>query len=230
MDPQLKREMPLKPALTREETKKIMDLIRHLEKRPECYDFLKPVDFKGLGLDDYPIIIKRPMDFSTIKRNLKTDKYKSFQEALADVLLIWDNCKLYNQAGSPIYQQAEILEDLMKKYCEKNDIRIERPVKRPREEEVPPPVAPPQPVQENASFESKVELAENVRKVSHEILAEIVKIVETNCKSAMEELGNERLQIKVDELDRPTYEKLRVVINGYLQQNQEGKPVKKAKN
>lgn len=98
-----KKEIAKKPALTREETKKIIDLIKHLEKRPEAFDFIRPVDFKGMGLDDYPIIIKQPMDFSTIKKKLKQDRYNNIQEALGDIVLIWDNCKTYNQAGSVIF-------------------------------------------------------------------------------------------------------------------------------
>lgn len=92
----------------------------------------------------------------------------------------------------------------MKKYCEKNDLVVERAPKRPREEEL---AVVPVPV-ETASFESKVELAEKVKNVSHDVLAEMVKIVETQCKAAIEDLGNDRVQIKVDELDKPTYDKL----------------------
>jgi len=75
-------------------------VIRVLEKKPEASDFLKPVDYKALGLDDYPMIIKHPMDFSTIKKKLKTNKYNSCSEVATDLMLIWDNCRTYNQIGS----------------------------------------------------------------------------------------------------------------------------------
>jgi Bromodomain len=73
-----------------------------LEKKPEASDFLRPVDYKAFGLDDYPLIIKHPMDLSTVKKKLKSSKYSSVSEVTADLMLIWDNCRTYNQIGSVI--------------------------------------------------------------------------------------------------------------------------------
>ena len=36
------------------------------------------------------------MDFTTIKEKLKAFKYKNLQEFLDDVLLVFNNCILYN--------------------------------------------------------------------------------------------------------------------------------------
>ena len=41
-------------------------------------------------------VIKRPMDLSTILRNIKAHKYKSKAEFAADLDLIWENCFTYN--------------------------------------------------------------------------------------------------------------------------------------
>jgi len=71
-----------------------------LEQQPEAYEFLYPVDYKGLGLDDYPLIIKNPMDISTVKRRIKQAKYVSLSEVITDLNLIWENCRLYNMVGS----------------------------------------------------------------------------------------------------------------------------------
>ena len=46
-----------------------------MEKEEEAYDFLAPVDFKALGLDDYPHIIKNPIDLGTIGKKLKQGQY-----------------------------------------------------------------------------------------------------------------------------------------------------------
>ena len=54
----------------------------------------------GLGLKDYNDIIKTPMDLGTIRKNLKANKYKNIEDMLADVQLVWDNCKEYNAEGS----------------------------------------------------------------------------------------------------------------------------------
>jgi hypothetical protein len=45
------------------------DMIEHFKKLPQhiIAPFLQPVDWKGLALDNYPIIIKGPMDISTLE-------------------------------------------------------------------------------------------------------------------------------------------------------------------
>ncbi len=53
-----------------------------------------------MNLTDYPSIVKNPMDLGSIEKNLKHNKYKYVEEFLDHVQLIWDNCKLYNMAGS----------------------------------------------------------------------------------------------------------------------------------
>ena len=55
------------------------------------------------------------MDLGTVKSNLKSNKYKTFEAFSTDVLLIWSNCKIFNQQGSVIYVQAEKMERKSKK-------------------------------------------------------------------------------------------------------------------
>lgn len=107
----------------------------------------------------------------------------------------------------------------MKKYCAKHRITFtDDPSK---EDENEPSVAMPLTI----SFENKVELAENIRKVSHELLAEVVKTVEEQCKAAIEEIDADRIQIKVDSLDKPTFDKLSALVQG-----EETRSLKKLKN
>jgi len=42
------------------------------------------------------LVVKRPMDLSTILRHIKAHKYKNKAEFAADLDLIWDNCYHYN--------------------------------------------------------------------------------------------------------------------------------------
>lgn len=59
--------------------------------------FLQPVtpsDAPG-----YYDIVKRPMDFSTIKKKLESGQYKNLEEFHADMMLIKANCDLYNPPG-----------------------------------------------------------------------------------------------------------------------------------
>ncbi|CAG9323933.1 unnamed protein product [Blepharisma stoltei] len=226
MDPQAKQESSKKKALSKEDAKKALDLLKHLEKQNDAFPFLKPVDYKAAGLDDYPLVIKHPMDLSTVKKKIKSEKYSSLQEIISDINLVWENCKTYNQMGSPIYEQAQSMEARTKKYCGKHGLISEKPQKRAREE----PPAIEQEIKipiENVSFEAKVELAEKVRKSTHDVLAEVVKIVESQCKTAIEELDSDRIQIKVDYLDKATFDKLCGMMS--VQRDDDGNPSKKSK-
>ena len=50
--------------------------------------------------------MKKPIDLNQIRRQNNESRYKSIEEALDDIQLCWDNCKLYNSAKSEVYQQA----------------------------------------------------------------------------------------------------------------------------
>jgi len=53
--------------MKRDQTAKCFSLLQALETNPKSIDFRLPVDYVELKLDDYPIIIKNPMDLSTVK-------------------------------------------------------------------------------------------------------------------------------------------------------------------
>mmetsp|Transcript_25033 Transcript_25033/g.43938 ORF Transcript_25033/g.43938 Transcript_25033/m.43938 type:complete len:129 (+) Transcript_25033:1-387(+) len=116
---------PKKTSLSREESSRALQLVRLLEQQPEAYEFLHPVDFKGLGLHDYPLIIKTPMDLSTVKKNIKAGTYATLEEAVADLSMIWDNCRTYNMINSPITHQADVMERYMRSFCQKFKIPCE---------------------------------------------------------------------------------------------------------
>jgi len=45
-----------------------------LDHNDAC-DFREPVDWKGLGLNDYPQVIKNPMDLGTVNKKFNIGKY-----------------------------------------------------------------------------------------------------------------------------------------------------------
>uniref|UniRef100_A0A1B0G2F8 Polybromo-1 n=1 Tax=Glossina morsitans morsitans TaxID=37546 RepID=A0A1B0G2F8_GLOMM len=59
---------------------------------------------------DYYDIIQNPIDMNTIEHNIKTDKYKDLEDVVADYRLMFANCRQYNEEGSNIYEDANILE------------------------------------------------------------------------------------------------------------------------
>ncbi|CAJ1082856.1 ATPase family AAA domain-containing protein 2-like isoform X2 [Xyrichtys novacula] len=62
--------------------------------------FTKPVDTEEVP--DYLMVIKKPMDFSTLLTNIDEHKYHTVREFMADADLIWQNALEYNPDNDPI--------------------------------------------------------------------------------------------------------------------------------
>jgi len=83
--------------------------------------FLVPVDPDKLGIPEYRIIIKKPMDLGTIKSHMlkSRNRYKTLRDFACQVRLVFDNARTFNQSGSPIYNDADYLSKLFEsKYAE----------------------------------------------------------------------------------------------------------------
>ena len=90
-------------------------VVSELKKNKNAELFLAPVDWKALGLIDYPIVIKKPMDLGTISSNIEGGKYKSASGVAADVDLVWSNAMTYNLDGSFVYAAAASMKAEAKK-------------------------------------------------------------------------------------------------------------------
>ena len=180
-------------GLSREDSNRIQTLLKHLEDQSESLDFLQPLDYKGLGLDDYPLIIKKPMDLSTVKKNLKNSRYSSSEELFEDLMLIWDNCRTYNMSDSPVYHHADSMERHMVKYCHMHGIPIELPTKRARSE----PSA--------SDYQQRLDFAESLKKLHPKKNLEIVETIQKMNPTAIHVISEGRLQIKVNALDAETF-------------------------
>lgn len=53
---------------------------------------------------DYTKIVKRPMDFATIKYNLNMLKYRTNSQVISDSMLVFNNCFLYNKETAEVYK------------------------------------------------------------------------------------------------------------------------------
>nr|GMC95019.1 transcription factor GTE2-like [Ipomoea batatas] len=93
-------------------------ILEKLMKRKYGWIFNKPVDVKRLGLHDYNLIIKTPMDLGTVKSKLDRNEYKTPQDFAADVRLTFNNAMIYNPKGEQVYVMAELFlnsfEDMFK--------------------------------------------------------------------------------------------------------------------
>lgn len=79
-------------------------LLMNLARQPQAHIFAEPVDWEKLQIPDYPLLIKRPMDFATIKTKLKEHKYKNVREFMDDMELVFANCATYNAIGTDVAQ------------------------------------------------------------------------------------------------------------------------------
>ncbi|XP_055539824.1 protein polybromo-1 isoform X1 [Wyeomyia smithii] len=59
---------------------------------------------------DYYQVIQHPIDMTTIENNIKTDRYGTLDDIVGDYRLMFSNCRKYNEEGSMIYEDANILE------------------------------------------------------------------------------------------------------------------------
>jgi hypothetical protein len=87
-------------------------LHQKLVSRKDSEFFREPVDWKQLGLDDYPLIIKTPMDLFTVKNKFDRGLYSNQRELASDIRLIFTNAMTYNLPGSKVYNHAKSLSDV----------------------------------------------------------------------------------------------------------------------
>ncbi|XP_045913868.1 ATPase family AAA domain-containing protein 2-like [Micropterus dolomieu] len=62
--------------------------------------FTKPVDIEEVP--DYMMVIRKPMDFSTLLTNIDQHKYVTVREFMSDADLIWQNALEYNPDSDPM--------------------------------------------------------------------------------------------------------------------------------
>ena len=75
-----------------------------------CIAFLLVIDFSNICFSqDYLTIVKKPMDFGTIKKMIETCAYNDAEEALQDCQQVFDNCFLYNKPQDVGGKVASIL-------------------------------------------------------------------------------------------------------------------------
>jgi hypothetical protein len=55
---------------------------------------------------EYYKVVKNPIDMETINKRIKTKFYKSLDNFAGDIKLMFENCKLYNDPASILYQDA----------------------------------------------------------------------------------------------------------------------------
>ena len=72
----------------------------------DAWAFKQPVDPVLLNIPDYFSIIKKPMDLSTIRRNLEDGVYSNPWEFIDHVQLMFNNAWLYNKKSTRVYKSC----------------------------------------------------------------------------------------------------------------------------
>ena len=89
---------------------KIMSELSRSKYTPLTGPFLIPVDPVALNIPTYHSIIKKPMDFGTIRSKLDHGEYENAKEFEADVKLIFQNCYKFNPPNEWVYNVGKQLE------------------------------------------------------------------------------------------------------------------------
>lgn len=82
---------------------------------------------------NYYDVISHPIDLNMIENNIRTDRYSSIDDIVADYRLMFNNCRTYNEERSPIFEDANILEKVMNDKLKNEGLAVEhkRPGRRP---------------------------------------------------------------------------------------------------
>ncbi|RSL40915.1 Histone acetyltransferase gcn5, partial [Fusarium floridanum] len=70
-----------------------------LQKHKSSWPFLQPVSKDDVA--DYYETIKEPMDLGTMEARLEAKQYMAPEDFIKDAQLIFENCRRFNDEGSP---------------------------------------------------------------------------------------------------------------------------------
>ncbi|XP_066542422.1 bromodomain adjacent to zinc finger domain protein 2B isoform X2 [Hoplias malabaricus] len=94
----------IKKAKTARDNSKDVELCRlllaELQSHEDAWPFMTPVNPKSVP--GYRKVIKKPMDFSTIREKLSNSLYQNLETFIIDVNLVFDNCEKFNEDYSDI--------------------------------------------------------------------------------------------------------------------------------
>jgi len=102
--------------------------IENVLDHPSAGPFAHPVSERTAP--GYSKLIKRPMDFSTIKFNLERGSYFSPGQVVDDVAQIFQNCRSYNPPGDEIRAMGSEVESMFRKTWESMGLPVPRKWKK----------------------------------------------------------------------------------------------------
>uniref|UniRef100_A0A4W6CZP6 Bromodomain adjacent to zinc finger domain 2B n=1 Tax=Lates calcarifer TaxID=8187 RepID=A0A4W6CZP6_LATCA len=95
-------------------------LLAELERHQDAWPFLTPVNLKSVP--GYKKVIKKPMDFSTIREKLVSSQYQNLETFIIDVNLVFDNCEKFNEDNSEIGRAGHNMRKFFEKRWTENGV------------------------------------------------------------------------------------------------------------
>eukprot|EP00884_Botryococcus_braunii_P008902 jgi/Botrbrau1/18012/Bobra.0062s0005.1 len=232
-----------------------LTIVKQLSKLKDASPFLKPVDPIALKCPDYLSIIKNPMDFGTIQKRLehKPEKgivrqYKDPQEFVADMRLIFENCRVYNAPGHAVRKMGDSISEVWEKKWKTSGIaeKWEQELKRLDGEEfyddgksnLPQQIhrytaelhsvldtmrtcgQKQPPGDRPMTFEEKRKLSIAIGRLPGDSLYRVLQIVGEDPKYAHVPFDADEVELDIDELSQATHWRLDNYVNGVFEQPQ----------
>lgn len=162
------------------------------------------MDWRGIGLFDYPQVVKQPMDLGLIKKRIETGFYKSVHDAANDVRLVWKNCMTYNADGSDFFVLAENFakrfEDKFAKLLKDHASAIEASKESANKSSDP-------------SMADKHSFAKLLYRISKEELGKVINDLDEKCPAALtKNAAEDEVEINVDAISSGVFSD----VNGYV--------------
>lgn len=215
-----KKKQKIKHHLTEEEHAKCLDTLNEIVKakyRKINWPFLEPVD--GSLVPNYYTLITRPVDLSSMKTKLISNKYNTVEDFLTDFEIMIGNCHTFNAEGTEVYTCATKLNNLFKQIFEQKKKSAEDPAARiallrsliaqyeselqkleKRSGEIP----------TDFGYEEKLKLKRRIDSLSPQKLKDIVAYIRQNVPHAVS-LEADELEINLDTLDQNVLAKLSAI-------------------
>lgn len=178
-----------------DEFKEIAKVLAQMYAKPDAEPFREPVEWKALGLFDYPQVIKKPMDLGHIKRYLEKGKYSTVNEVASDIRLVWKNCMTYNADGSDFYKLA-------KKLSNSFESKFSKIVKEGGDDSQNGSMSNANAANSSEpTLEEKRTFVKGLYKISKEELGKVITELDTKCPAALSKNNAEdEIEINVDNI------------------------------
>eukprot|EP00981_Chlorochromonas_danica_P008791 scaffold2312_cov165-Ochromonas_danica.AAC.31 len=182
-----------------------LKILQKIMSRKDSEFFRDAVNWKELGLFDYPTIIKKPMHLRLVKATVERDGYRSATEAAADMRLIFSNAMTYNAPGSKVYVCAKNLGDFWETSWAATQAGAEDDIDRP------------------PSKEALIAFVERCHFIFPEELAKVLMMIEENCpNSIVKKPESNEIEVNTDLINGRAFHEAQTYLASLLPALEEG--------